>query len=153
MIKLTDEERTEVEGFIRRGKANARNVTRAHVLLKDREGWNIEQLADTFGVSPATVSKVRKRYREGGVEGVLKDRVQQNRRRALSGAEEALVVAPACSPVPEGHDHWTLRMLRDKLVELEVVESISAATIHSLLKKMTLNPGSGNSGVSRKRST
>jgi len=152
MIKLTDEERAEVEGFIRRGKANARNVTRAHILLKDSEGWNIERLAETFGVSPATVSNVRKRYREGGVEGVLKDQVQQKRRRALSGAEEALVVALTCSPVPDGHDHWTLRMLRDKLVELEVVESISAATIHSLLKKTTLNPGSGNSGVSRKRS-
>jgi transposase len=151
MIKLTDEERAEVEGFIRRGKANARNVTRAHILLRSAEGWRIERLAETFGVSEATVSNVRKRYREGGIERVLKDKVQQKRRRALSGAEEALVVAIACSPVPEGHDHWTLRMLRDRLVELEVVESISAATIHSLLKKMNLNPGSANSGVSRKR--
>jgi len=153
MIKLTDEERAEVEGFIRRGKANARNVTRAHILLKDSEGWGIERLAETFGVSPATVSKVRKRYREGGVDRVLKDNVQSNRRRAWSGAEEALVVALACSPVPEEHDRWTLRMLRDKLVELDVVESISAATIHSLLKKMNLSPGSASSGVSRKRST
>jgi transposase len=136
MIKLTDEERAEVEGFIRRGKANARNVTRAHILLKSAEGWSIERVAETFGVSEATVSNVRKRYRKSGVEGVLKDKVQQKRRRALSGAEEALVVAIACSPVPEGHDHWTLRMLRDKLVELEVVESVSAATIHSLLKKV-----------------
>jgi len=153
MIKLTDEERVEVEGFIRRGKANARNVTRAHILLRDSEGWSIQRLAETFGVSEATVSNVRKRYREGGIDGVLKDKVQQKRRRALSGAEEAVVVAIACSPVPDGHDHWTLRMLRDKLLELEVVESISAATIHSLLKKMNLSPGSANNGVSRKRST
>jgi len=137
MIKLSDEERAEVEGFIRRGKANARNVTRAHILLKSAEGWSIARLAETFGVSEATVSNVRQRYREGGVARVVKDKVQQKRRRALSGAEEALVVALACSPVPEGHDHWTLRMLRDKLVELEVVESISAATIHRLLKKRT----------------
>ena len=153
MIKLTDEERAEVEGFIRRGRANVRNVTRAHILLKSAEGWSIKGLAETFGVSEATVSNVRKRYRESGVEGVLKDKVQQKRRRALSGAEEALVVAIACSPMPDGHDHWTLRMLRDKLVELEVVESISAATIHSLLKKMNLSPGNANNGVSRKRST
>jgi transposase len=153
MIKLADEERAEVEGFIRRGKANARNVTRAHILLRSAEGWSIERLAETFGVSEATVSNVRKRYREGGIERVLKDKVQQKRRRALSGAEEALVVAIACSPVPDGHDHWTLRMLRDRLVELAVVERISAATIRSLLKKMNLNPGSANSGVSRKRST
>ncbi len=153
MIKLSDEERAEVEGFIRRGKANARNVTRAHILLKSAEGWSIARLAETFGVSEATVSNVRQRYREGGVARVVKDKVQQKRRRALSGAEEALVVALACSPVPEGHDHWTLRMLRDKLVELEVVESISAATIHRLLKKTNLSPGSASSGVSRKRST
>jgi transposase len=153
MIKLTDEERAEVEGFIRRGKANARNVTRAHILLKSAEGWSIEGLVETFGVSAATVSNVRKRYGESGVDGVLKDKVQPNRRRALSGAEEAVLVAIACSPVPEGHDHWTLRLLRDKLVELEVVEHISAATIHSLLKKMNLSPGSANSGASRKRST
>src|SRR3989304_8419250 len=99
MVEGTGEERAEVEGFTRRGKANARNVTRAHILLKDAEGWSIERLAETFGVSPATVSNVRKRYREGGVDGVLKDKVQRNRRRALSGADEALGVALACRPV------------------------------------------------------
>jgi transposase len=153
MLKLTDEERAEVEGFIRRGRANARNVTRAHILLKSAEGWSIKQLAETFGVCEATVSNVRQRYRENGVAGVLKDKVQAKRRQALSGAEEALVVALTCSPVPEGHDHWTLRMLRDKLIELEVVEHISASTLHGLLKKMNSSPGSGNSGVSPNRST
>src|SRR5512147_1284909 len=111
MLTLRDEERAEVEGFIRRGKANARNITRAHLLLKSAEGWSIERLAETFEVSEATVSNVRKRYRAGGVSGVLKDKVQKNRRRALAGAEEAVMVALACSPVPDGHDHWTVRML------------------------------------------
>jgi transposase len=147
MLELSKDERTELERFIRRGKANARNITRAHLLLKSGEGWSIARLAKTFGVSQATVSNVRKRYREGGVEGVLKDKVQKKRRRALSGAEEAVLVAIACSPVPEGHDHWTLRMLRDKLVELKVVEGISASTIHDQLKKMNLSPGNASSGV------
>lgn len=104
-------------------------------------------------MSEATVSNVRARYREGGVEQVLSDKVQQKRRRALSGEAEAVLVAIACSPVPEGHDHWTLRMLRDKLIELDVVEHVSAATIQDRLKKTNLNRGSGNTGASRKRLT
>jgi transposase len=137
MMNLTDEERSELESFIRRGKANARNITRAHILLKSAEGWSSARLAETFAVSQATVSNVQARYREGGVERVLKDKVQKNRRRALSGAEEAVLIAIACSPVPDGHDHWTLRMLRDKLIELGVVERLSASTIHDKLKKMS----------------
>jgi transposase len=110
MIQLTEEERSEVEGFIRRGKANARTLTRAHILLKDAEGWSIARLAQTFEVSEATVSNVRRRFREGGVMGVVTDKVQEKRRRALSGAGEAMLVAIACSPVPDGHDHWTVRI-------------------------------------------
>ena len=153
MITLSDEERAGVENFIRRGKANARNVTRAHILLKDAEGWSIERLATTYGVCQATVSNVRKRYREGGVEAVLKDKVQPRRRRALAGAEEALLVAIACSPVPDGHDHWTIRMLQSKLVELGVVEHVGRGTVQRRLKKMNLSRGDASTGASRKRST
>jgi len=151
MIHLSDEERARVEKFVRRGKANARNIRRGQILLKSAEGWSIDQIAATFQVSAATVSNVRKRYRDGGLERVLTDQRQKKRRRALDGHEEALLVAITCSPVPDGHDHWTLRMLRDKLIELEVVERISPATIHSRLKKMNSNPGDGSIGVSPKR--
>ena len=150
MINLSEPERTALESFVRRGKGNARNITRAHLLLKSAEGWSLSDLADMYQVSQATVSNVRKRYREAGIEGVLKDKVQQNRRRALAGAEEAFMVAVACSPVPEGHDHWTVRMLQSKLVEMGVVEEVGRSTIHRLLKKMNLNRGSANSGACRK---
>lgn len=153
MIELSEEERKSVERFIRRGKANARNITRAHILLKSAEGWTIERIAETYGVSEATVSNVRARYRTGGVEGVLKDKIQQKRRRAFGGEGEAMLVAIACSPVPEGHDHWTLRMLRDKLIELDMVDHVSAATIQDRLKKMNSNRGDASSGASRRRST
>ncbi len=153
MITLTDEERGIVERFIRRGKANGRNIARAHVLLKSDEGWSIARIAATFGVSQATVSNVRARYREGGVERVLKDQVQAKRRRALVGADEAMLVALACSPVPDGHDHWTVRMLQSKLVELGVVEHIGRGTVHTALKKMRLSRGDANTGAFRKRST
>ncbi len=151
MINLSEEERKQVEGFVRRGKANARNITRAHILLKSAEGWTIERIAETYSVSEATVSNVRARYQAGGVERVLKDKVQLKRRRALSGEDEAVLVAIACSPVPDGHDHWTLRMLRDKLFYLGVVEGVSASTIQDRLKKTTLSRGDVSSGASRKR--
>jgi transposase len=136
MIVLKDEERQEVEGFIRRGKANARTLTRAHVLLKDAEGWTIARLSATFNVSPATVSNIRQRYRDGGIGAVLTDKKQPKRRRALSGAGEAMLVAVACSPVPDGHDHWTVRMIQDKLIELGVVDHVSRGTVHNAMKKM-----------------
>jgi Homeodomain-like domain len=153
MIELTDAERVELERFIRRGKANARNITRAHVLLKSAEGWSIARTPETYQVSQATVSKVRQRYGAGGLDRVLKDKVQHNRRRAVGGEAEAVMVAIACSPVPDGHDHGTLRMVRDKLVELGVVAGISASTIQDRLKQMNSSPGSVSSGVCRKRST
>ena len=146
-IELSVDERQELEKFIRRGKANGRTIKRGQILLKSGEGWTIDRIAETFGTSAATVSNVRMRYHAAGVAGVLQDKVQVKRRRALGGTEEAVLVAVACSPVPEGHDHWTLRMLRDKLIELEVVEQVSAATIQDRLKKMALNPGNGNRGV------
>jgi transposase len=151
MISLSDEERAEVEGFLRRGTVKARVNTRARILLKSAEGWSLQQCVETFGVSQATVSNVRQRYRVEGIAGVLKDRQQTQRRQALDGTGEAVLVALACSPVPEGHDHWTLRMLRDKLIELEVVEGISAATVQDRLKKMNLSPGSMNRGASPRK--
>src|SRR5258708_37829987 len=107
MIELSENERKIVERFIRRGKANARNITRGHILLKSAEGWSIERIAETYGVRQATVSNVRARYREGGLERGLKDKVQLKRRRALGGEEEDVMLAGACSPVPDGHDEWT----------------------------------------------
>jgi transposase len=105
-------------------------------LLKDDEGWTIARWSETFPVSPATVSNLRQRYRAGGITAVLTDKKQQQRRRALSGAAEAMLVAVACSPVPDGHDHWTVRMIQDRLIERGVVEPVSRGTVHHALKQM-----------------
>jgi hypothetical protein len=83
---------------------------------------------------------VCKRYAEGGLETVLYDKVQQHRRQALTGQQAAHLIAIACSPSPDGHDHWTVRLLADKAVELGFVNSISPNTIHQLLKKNELKP-------------
>lgn len=135
-VTLTDEERSTLETFVHRGKANARNVTRARILLKSAEGWSTAELAAAFDVCESTVTNVRGRFAQGGLEEVLYDQVQQNRRSALSGVQTAHLIAVACSPAPEGHDHWTVRLLADKAVELGFVEKISLETIQHLLKKM-----------------
>ncbi len=97
-LTLTDEERTTLESFVHRGKANARTLTRARILLKSADGWSIAELAVAFDVCEATVSNVRGRFDQGGLEAVLHDKVQQNRRSALSGLQSAHLIAVACSP-------------------------------------------------------
>ena len=84
-ITLSSEERRHLEIFVHRGKANARTLTRARILLKSAEGWSTATLATTFDVCEATVSNVRRRFAQGGLEAVLHDKVQQHRRSALSG--------------------------------------------------------------------
>lgn len=135
VVILTDDERTTLETFVHRGKANARTLTRARILLKSAEGWSTSALVAAFDVCEATVTNVRKRFAQGGLEAVLHDKVQQRRRSALSGLQTAYLIAVACSPSPDGHDHWTVRLLAQKAVELGFVASISPNTIHELLKK------------------
>lgn len=135
-VTLTEEERTTFEAFVHRGKASARHVTRARILLKSAEGWSTAQLAEAFDVCEATVTNVRGRFARGGLEAVLHDKVQQHRRSVLSGLQTAHLMAVTCSPAPDGHDHWTVRLLADKAVELGFVEKISLDTIQRLLKKM-----------------
>jgi transposase len=134
-VSLTEEERATLESFVHRGKAKARTVTRARILLKSADGWSTAALAEAFDVCEATVTNVRGRFARGGLEAVLHDKVQQHRRSALSGLQAAHLIAISCSPAPDGHDHWTVRLLADKAVELGFVETISLDTIQRLLKK------------------
>ena len=134
-VILTGEERTTLETFVHRGKANARTLTRARILLKSADGWSTAELVAAFDVCPATVTNVRGRFAQGGLEAVLHDKVQQHRRNALSGLQTAHLIAVACSPSPDGHDHWTVRLLAQKVVALGFVTNISPTTIHELLKK------------------
>ena len=118
-----------------RGRANARTLKRAQVLLKVADGWTASECAEAFDVSPSTVANICRRLREGGVEAVLHDKRQERRRQALTGEQLAHLVAIACSDAPEDHDHWTLRLLAGKAVELGYVTRISPETIRQALKK------------------
>src|SRR5712692_3379692 len=134
-IHLSEDERTHLEVCVRRGKANARTLTRARVLLKCDEDWSNGDIAEAFGVSDQTIRNVRQRYGAGGVEAVLTDKRQARRRQALSDEQAAHLIAIACSEVPNGHDHWTVRMLAGKAIELGYVPRLSPETVRHLLKK------------------
>lgn len=146
-LSLSETERTEAQRFVRQGKANARTFTRAWVLLKLADGWDEAKITETFAISPVTVKNVVRRFAEGGLDLVLHDQVQQRRRQALTGQQAAHLIALTCSPAPDGYDHWTVRLLAGKAVELGFVKSISPNTIHELLKKTTSSPGSTHTGA------
>src|SRR5436309_11654762 len=146
-VTLSESERASLHTFIHAGKANARTFTRARVLLKADEGWTDQQICAAFDISRNTSIRVRQLYLEGGVEAVLHDKRQQRYRQALTGGQAAHLIAIACSPVPDGHDHWTLRLLAGKAIELGFVEAISPETIRQLLKKTNLSLGNMSNGV------
>jgi hypothetical protein len=148
-VTLSETDRASLQTFIHAGKANARTFTRARVLLKAAEGWTDQHICDAFDVSRNTSIRVRQLYLDGGLEAVLYDKRQVRYRQALSGGQAAHLIAMTCSPAPMGHDHWTLRLLAGKAVELGFVESISPETIRQLLKKMNSSLGSTNSGASQ----
>jgi transposase len=146
-VTLTETDRASLQTFIHAGKANARTHTRARVLLKAGEGWTDAEICAAFDISRNTSIRVRQLYLEGGLEAVLHDKRQQRRCQALSGSEAAHLIAIACTPAPTGHDHWTVRLLAGKAVELGFVESISPETIRHLLKKTSSSPGNMSNGA------
>jgi hypothetical protein len=148
-VTLSESDRASLHTFIHAGKANARTFTRARVLLKAAEGWTDEEICAALDISRNTAIRVRQVYLEDGLEAVLHDKRQTRYRQALSGGQAAHLIAVACSPVPTGHDHWTVRLLAGKAVELGFVESISPETIRQLLKKTNSSPGNMNSGASQ----
>jgi transposase len=140
-VILNDTERGDLKRLIATGTAPARKLTHARILLKadqsaEGAGWVDEKVADAVEVSQPTVSRVRKQYFEEGLEAVLNRRPPKREyHRKLDGEQEARLVALACSQPPEGHARWSLRMLADRLVELEIVEDISHQTVRRTLKK------------------
>lgn len=136
-IELSETDRSRLYTCIHTGRTTARVRTRAQVLLKLGEGWSLAQVCRAFDVCRNTALRVRAQFAEGAVDAVLSERRQTRYRyrQALTGTQQAHLIAISCSPVPDGHDHWTLRMLGRKAVELGFVEKISPKTIRALLKK------------------
>jgi len=146
-VKLLAEERAQLEGMLSKGKAAARTLMHARILLKADEGvagprLSDDQIAEAVEVNRSTVERVRMRCVEEGVEAALRPRPsRQVHPRKLDGVQEAHLVVLACSPAPKGRNRWSLRLLADKLVELEVVDDVSYETVRRTLKKTNSSRG------------
>ena len=134
-INLTEEEREELVRFTTSGRHAARKLMHARILLKADEDLQDDQIAEHLDVSVCTVERVRKRCTLEGITAALNPKKQPPRKPKLDGEGEARLVQIACSMPPDGRQRWTLHLLADKLVELEVVDSISHETVRQRLKK------------------
>ena len=139
-VRLAPQERAYLAELLSKGKAAARTLTHARILLKADEGeagprLSDEAIAEALDVNRSTVERVRIRCVEEGFEAALRPRPsRQVHPRKLDGAQEAHLVALACSPAPTGRTRWSLRLLADKLVEFEIVEDSSYDTVRQTLK-------------------
>ncbi len=152
MVRLAVAERTQLEELIRTGQRAASTLIHARILLKtDRgaegPGWDDERIADALECGESTVYRVRQAFVERGLKAALFRKKPTGRQyRKLDGAQEAQLIALACGAPPEGRASWTLRLLADRLVALEVVDTISPECVRMTLKKTHLSLGCGPRG-------
>ena len=156
VVRLTDDQRAALDRLIRTGAHPAAMRRRAAILLRaDADGpdaWTDDEIADHLGTTRMTVMRVRHQFAAEGLGATLhRKRPTGSQYRKLDGRQEAQLVALACSEAPDGHARWTMKLLADRLVELEVVERIDPATVWRTLQKTTSSRGSGSSGSSRRR--
>ena len=140
VVRLTDQERSELQGNIKKLKGTGQKVRRAQVLLKadaDGPNWTDEGIADAFSCRTRTVEKIRQRLVERGFEDTLHgvERTQPPVEKLLTGDQEARIIATRLGSPPKGYANWTLRLLARKVVELEIVDSVSYETVRRTLKK------------------
>jgi transposase len=140
VVRLSLEERGPLDSLVTKGKAAARKLTRARILLKADcsdlgPAWSDEQISAALDLGAITVHRVRRSFVEGGRDGALIRRPVPRRRRMLDGEQEAHLIALACGSPPAGRCRWTLRLLADRLVELGQVDTVSHETIRRTLKK------------------
>ena len=146
-VRLSSEERQYLAKLVSSGNAPARKTRRARILLKSdcSEGgpnWSYEAICDALDVNAMTVANVRKAFAEGGLEKALnRKKPEREYEHALDGNAEAHLIALACGAAPDGYERWSLRLLRDRFVKLEIVSTVSHETIRNTLKKRRLSLG------------
>lgn len=152
-VTLTKDERSFLDALTRNGKTQSKKFIHARVLLLSDTGvngpaWSVAHTAEALGISGRTVEHIKKRFVEDGLDASLdrKQRETPPREVLFDGTFEARLIALACSPAPEGHARWTVRLLADKAVELKFASSVSHMTVQRTLKKMNLSLTSADTG-------
>lgn len=141
LATLTAEERVQLLRLTKQGKVSARKLMRAHVLLQADAGVSDKAIAAALHIGITTVERLRKRFVEEGLDAALSERPRPGGQRKLEGKQEAFLIALACSTPPEGRQSWTMQLLADTLVAVQVVEAISDETVRRTLKKTRSNRG------------
>jgi transposase len=160
VVELSEDERNQLNEMIHKGKSSAQKLTKARILLKADvseagEGWSDSRIIEALETSATTVYRTRQQLVEEGFEAVLtrKQRARPPVSPIFDGEKEAQLIALACSQAPKGRARWTLRLLEDKVVELNIVDHASDSTICRVLKKTSSSRISSNSGSSRRKPT
>lgn len=153
LVTLTPEERERLTDLVSAGKRSALTITRARVLLKADQAdggpaWPDNRIAQALDCGLRTIERIRQRFVERGLDQALgrKPQDRPSRERKFDGAAEARLIALACSPPPDGRVRWTMKLLADKLVELEVFDSVSDETVRRVLKKTNSSRTARSSG-------
>jgi transposase len=146
-VTLSPTERAELTALVNKGSGQARRLRRARILLMADEaqeggGWKDTDIATALGAQVRTVERTRQKCVEEGIEAALNHtKPNKSRGKVLDGTAEAHLARLACTEAPDGHERWSMQMLADKLIELEIVETVSRETVRTTLKKMNLSPG------------
>lgn len=147
IVRLPETERAQLHTLIRQGSAQASSLTHARILLQANQGeagpgWTDAAIAAALEVHPTTVARIRQEYVRAGLEAALHRKMPERQyRRKLDGEQEAHLIALACGSPPEGRRRWTLRLLAERLVALEVVDTVSHETVRQTLQQTNSNPG------------
>ena len=140
-IKLTEKEVEYLSVFVKKGRKSARELTRAHVLLLVNRGRTEMEIKDTMGISRATVSNIKKRYREKGLQSALKEKPRSGQPPKYTNRHEAEIIAQACTKSPDGSKRWSLTLLTEELRKKEGFETINRESIRLIFKKAKQNHG------------
>jgi len=140
-VKLTTRDRKYLENITQSGKDKARKITRCRILLlaDKRKGRTDQEISEALDVSPGTVFNIRRRFCAQGLESAINEKARSGQPPKFKGKVAARITALACSAAPQGHARWSLRLLADRIVELDISESISYQSVRNVLKKTSLN--------------
>ena len=152
-VTLTEDEKVFLDGLTKKGTQSARTIILSRALLLCGAGWTSQDISDALGITCRTIEHLKKRFVEEGLEASINRKARETPPRGVrfDGEFEARLIALACSGPPTGRDRWTVRLLAEKVVELQIVESISHTSVQRVLKKTNLSLISRNTGKSRQK--